>query len=377
MWDVYVCPIPYYEMNPDGTFGQMHDESVLYDKSLPLVDWRSYDPARRRPDAIFIHNPYDGDNFITSVHPDFYAARLYTCTDCLAYVPYFLLPGKFEKDFVPLPGVTLAHRVFVQNERIRQGYLKTLRSLGGEAEHVDWDSRIVAAGSPKTDAIIRCQETGVPIPPEWKKIIQGKKVLFFNTNVSMILKNTDHFLEHLQQIFEVIRSHKEFAVIWREHPLTTETLRSMRPQLAEDYLAERNRFVSERWGILDTSPSPYPAMTVSDCYFGAGGSLLVIYPMTGKPVMIADYLYPARISPEPITLREMLASASKRLLYLERNINSLDLFLSQISVFEAQREQRIERQSDLADYLDGTVGRRIFDHVKTYLDEIQNGGGGR
>ena len=37
---------------------------------------KEYDIEKRRPDVIYIHNPYDKGNFVTSVHPAFYSDEL-------------------------------------------------------------------------------------------------------------------------------------------------------------------------------------------------------------------------------------------------------------------------------------------------------------
>ena len=70
-WDAYVIPIPYYDKNPDGSLREMHYEGELYPQDVPVTDYRGYDFAVRRPDMIFIHNPYDNNNYVTSVAPFF------------------------------------------------------------------------------------------------------------------------------------------------------------------------------------------------------------------------------------------------------------------------------------------------------------------
>ncbi len=94
--DAYVIPIPYYDKNPDGTFGKMYDESAMYPDYVPVVNYNEYDFAARQPDMIFIHNPYDDANYVTSVHPFFYSENLKKYTDRLVYIPYFI-----EQEFEP------------------------------------------------------------------------------------------------------------------------------------------------------------------------------------------------------------------------------------------------------------------------------------
>ena len=91
--DAYVIPIPYYDKNADGSFAEMHYEGDLYPDYVPVTDWQAYDLKKRHPDVIFIHNPYDAFNYVTSVHPSFYSYELKKDTDCLVYIPYYTTTG--------------------------------------------------------------------------------------------------------------------------------------------------------------------------------------------------------------------------------------------------------------------------------------------
>lgn len=95
--DTYVIPIPYYDKNPDGSFKEEHYEGNQYPKDVPITHYDEYDLEARHPDVIYIHNPYDGLNLVTSVHPRFYAQNLKNFTDKLVYIPYFVL-GEVDPD---------------------------------------------------------------------------------------------------------------------------------------------------------------------------------------------------------------------------------------------------------------------------------------
>ena len=122
--DAYVIPIPYFDRNPDGSFGPMHDERHDYPDNVPVTDYESFDFAAHCPDMIFIHNPYDNSNYVTSVHPAFYSDKLKQYTEKLVYVPYFILAEvnleneeaiKGMAHFVTTPGVVNADKVVVQS----------------------------------------------------------------------------------------------------------------------------------------------------------------------------------------------------------------------------------------------------------------------
>ena len=65
--DVYCVPIPYYDKREDGSFGELHYEGGAYPKNIEILDYRVYNLEERHPDIIYIHNPYDDWNHVTSV----------------------------------------------------------------------------------------------------------------------------------------------------------------------------------------------------------------------------------------------------------------------------------------------------------------------
>ena len=65
--DAYVIPIPYFDKNPDGTVKEMHYEADEFPKYVTVTGYEEYDFQERHPDMVFIHNPYDDHNYVTSV----------------------------------------------------------------------------------------------------------------------------------------------------------------------------------------------------------------------------------------------------------------------------------------------------------------------
>lgn len=55
--DAYVVPIPYFDRNSDGSFGEKHYEGNLYPKYVPVTPYEEFDLEEHKPDMIFIHNP--------------------------------------------------------------------------------------------------------------------------------------------------------------------------------------------------------------------------------------------------------------------------------------------------------------------------------
>lgn len=362
--DVYVIPIPYFEKTPDGSPGKIYYEGEQYPEEVEITQYHNYNFEERKPDIIFIHNPYDDVNFVTSVFPFFFSEKLKEYTEKLVYIPYYVVPWSIGKHFVLVPGVMNADYVFVQSELIRKQYIRFLKEAMNVEEDEGIEEKIIALGSPKTDKILMENENRAKMPEEWNQKIGRRKVVFFNTNVSLLLNNGEYFIQNLRRIFHIFKMFQaEFVLLWREHPLTIETLHSMRPQLLEDYLKLRQEFKEQDYGILDESANPHTAMAVSDCYFGAGGSLVTLYSVTGKPMMLTAYHYPEEISEKEITKEELYTSLGNRTYYKEQNINALKLFLENYEEIAEWKKHRIEIISKKLANLDGTVGSKIYQYV--------------
>ncbi len=304
--DAYVIPIPYYDKNPDGSFRKMHCEDDQYPAYVPITKYDTFDFEKHRPDMIYIHNPYDGLNLVTSVHPFFYSEHLKKFTDQLIYIPYFVLgeikPEEEERiksmqHFCTTPGVYNADKVIVQSEDMRQVYIKVLMKESGDcsaAARKYWENKILGLGSPKYDKVACTIKEEVKIPEPWLDLIRRpdmswKKIILYNTSIAGLLKHNEKMLAKMNYVFDVFRKNQEEAVLlWRPHPLIESTLTSMRPQLWEAYKAMRNQYLAEGWGIYDDTADLDRAIAISDAYYGDGSSVVQLYQQTGKPVMIQN-----------------------------------------------------------------------------------------
>lgn len=301
--DAYVIPIPYFDKNPDGSFGQMHYEGDQYPKYVPISDYNAYDFEKRHPDVIFIHNPYDNLNLVTSVHPHFYSDNLKKITEKLIYIPYFILDerdldddAKIEgmKHYCMTPGVYNADKVIVQSENMRNIYIKVLTKQFGTNSRRVWEDKILGIGSPKIDKVVNTKKEELDIPKKWLEIIQKpdgswKKIIFYNTSVGALLENSEKMLEKMKDVFRVFKEKRnEVALLWRPHPLIKATISSMRPQLWQEYDKIVTNYIGEGWGIYDDSADMDRAVVLSDAYYGDGSSVARIYKATGKPVIIQN-----------------------------------------------------------------------------------------
>ncbi len=318
--DAYCVPIPYYDLNPDHSFGRFHYEGGEYPKNIEITDWREYDLEERKPDVIYIHNPYDDCNTVTSVHPRYYSANLKKYTQELVYIPYFVLL-EIEPDdqaavdgmkhFCFLPGIIHADKVIVQSEKMKQiyvnEYLKAAKENGLGGKHTDrklLEEKFLGLGSPKLDKVQNTKKEDLEIPQEWLKVIEKtdgswKKIIFYNTSIAALLEHKEKMLEKMEDVFRIFKENKaETALLWRPHPLIENTVKSMLPQLWEEYEKLVERYKAEGWGIYDDTADLDRAIVISDGYYGDKSSVLELYQKTGKPLMIQDVYVNSRFMKE-------------------------------------------------------------------------------
>lgn len=305
-----VVPIAYYERNPDGSLGEMHYEIDQYPKDVEVVPYEEYSLEKEKPDAIVIHNAYDDCNYVTSIHPQFYAKNLKKYTKLLIYTPYFVLGDiniddenavEKVKQFCFMPGVIAADKVILESEAVRRIYIdeyqKIARQCGFPSEYIEkkvLEEKFLGLGSPKFDKIAREQKTETAIPQAWMKYIQKpdgsrKKIVLYNNSITAFLRLGEDMLEKMEEIFQTFQEfEEEIALWWRPHPLIESTIRSMRPQLWEKYRKIVEKYRTEDWGIYDDTSELDRAIVAADAYYGDWSSLVYLFKQTGKPIMIVN-----------------------------------------------------------------------------------------
>lgn len=275
---VYCVPIPYYDMNPDHSFGKMHYEGYDYPDNIEITDWQKYDFESVKPDVIYTHNPYDNYNHVTSIHPRFYSANLKKYTDCLVYVPYYSTTGGMSEWQRLLPVYLHADYIVTQAPMFRDYFDERIP-----------DRKFLPFGSPKFDKIIhKCKNPSQP-PAEWKEKMEGRKVYFYNTSINGMLDDTEAFLKKLHYVFETFRGRDDACILWRPHPLLESTFDSMRPAYKAVYERIKRHYIENDIGIYDDTPDMTDAISWSDAYIGdSGTSVTSVFGIVGKPLFILN-----------------------------------------------------------------------------------------
>ncbi len=283
--DAYVVPIPYYDRKNDFSFGEMHYEGEDFPDYVPITHYNAYNLGTRHPDAIYIHNPYDECNYVTSVDPRFYSRVLKKHTDCLCYIPYFVVTDMVREHHCTTPACCYADKVFLQSESVRDTYIEVFTKIYGNS-FGDPKEKFVASGSPKFDKVANSKKEDFELPVEWKNLIGEKKVILYNTSVSSILRGDSAYIDKLKDVLNYFKTKNDVILWWRPHPLSTTTYDSMRPELLDEYLKLVEKYKDAGYGIYDDTPDLHRALACSDAYYGDRSSLVALYQLTGKPVLL-------------------------------------------------------------------------------------------
>ncbi len=151
--EVFVVPLPFYDRNPDWSFKTYFYEGEIFPEYVPITPYSDYNLEEIRPDIIYIHNPYDGDNFITSVHPNYYSDKLKEYTEQLIYIPYFSNSGKMGQVGAISSSYFNVDSIIIQSENVRDFFDKRIPS-----------EKLVALGTPKFDRVINICNNDIEVP---------------------------------------------------------------------------------------------------------------------------------------------------------------------------------------------------------------------
>lgn len=272
----YVVPIPYFDRNPDGTAGEMHYEGDLFPDDVPVVSYLEYDVKKHHPDAAYIHNPYDEFNYVTTVDPHYYSHELKKYVDILVYVPYYATSGGMSEAQASLSAYQHADYIVAQAPLFKCFFDASVP-----------DEKLIYMGSPKFDRVIRMCKNPGKLSESWEVFVNKRNIYFYNTSLGGMLENTELFLKKMNYVFETFLNHPEACLLWRPHPLLESTFKSMRPEFYQEFLALKEKFISDRIGIYDDTPDITETISHSYAYIGDGGtSVISLFGIAGKPIFL-------------------------------------------------------------------------------------------
>jgi hypothetical protein len=269
--DVYVVPIPYYTKNRDGSLGKRHYEGPDFPRYVPVLPFTKYNLKDRKPDIAYIHNPYDEGNHVTSVDPGYYCEEIKKYAGLLVYIPYYVsgtsglmlrTAASFRADY------TIAQSA----------------DIGADIAKVAGEKKVLSLGNPKVDAVVN-PIGEVNIPEEWQRIIAGRKVVFFNTHINGLINYPGAQIAKLRSVFSDFADRKDLVLLWRPHPFSADTIKSMRAGALQAYQQLVDEYKSNHIGIYDDSADFHAAFFAADAYYGDHSSLIQLFGFTGKPML--------------------------------------------------------------------------------------------
>lgn len=246
----YILPLPYYLM-PDK---QIVNEQDLFSEEgtldISMMQKISFD-------YLVIHYPYDGNNKVTSMLPEYYTAELRNYGKVI-FIPYSCTPGIFTRLHSGLANIDYA---FLCSEAECDAFIAEW------AEHgVDFSGRVFGYGSPKMDAIQKCS--------------CGSATLVINSLGPYLAAPFIKIQAYQRVITDEIDRGRN--VIFRPHPLLRQTIKSMRPDTEEAY----NEFVewckAQENVIYDETEDLEHALEQADYLVSDTSSVLEMWQSTGR-----------------------------------------------------------------------------------------------
>ncbi len=388
--DAYFIPIPYFDRTPEGTIGQMHCEAEgCYSDRILLTDWKTYRIQERHPDVIFIMNPYDEYNYITTVHPDFYASRLKDQTELLVYIPYYIHEESIDPIVGCLPGVLWADKVMVQSEKVREQYVSSMIREGKGITPETAGKKIEALGSPKTDNVITRKAEDYEIPKAWQRLLTpdgGKKkwVALYNLSVSCALAHSMEekqqcYLDKLRHVLGFFRTRNDVILWLRPHPLLGETFASVQPKMHEEYQNIIREYQEWGGGIYDDSAQLNRAVAWADACYGDSSSVNLLFQFVGKPVLLqrvedASEEFAVRKTRQQVKEQmELLIGDRERYHYFiygeasadgQKGEFALADFVEYMDVIREYGPAQSARYRACYANADATAGQKIYEYVK-------------
>ncbi|HTU30641.1 MAG TPA: hypothetical protein VMF07_14750 [Solirubrobacteraceae bacterium] len=272
--EAIVVPIPYADRLPNGDAGEWHLHLTDLPPEVSVTPFTEFDLKGTHPDVIYVHNPYDANNRVTTVAPQFYSSALRPHTDLLVYVPYYVSATAPGEHLYRSPSFELFDKVIAQSEEIDHAVIETWTS-----------SKVVPLGSPKFDYV---RTPGSAVPEDWAVKAEGRVVLLQLTSLAAMMNAPGEVVRKLHDVLDAVEASEDLALWWRPHPLERATVTSMIPQLDALYTAYQDRAARSDRVIVDTSLDLQRAIHNADAYFGHWSSVTELFGFTGKPMVIQE-----------------------------------------------------------------------------------------
>ena len=249
---VYCLPIPYYRMKGRRVVDRMDYEREYFSEAQPISLLEVVDL-----DYLVIHYPYDSNNVVTNMLPEYYTEQLKKYGEVI-YIPYTCTSGR---QFRVQPGIANVDYAFLPSEADAAAFVQEWAELG-----VDFSGRVFGYGSPKMDAMQKCS--------------CGSATLVINSLAPYLYAPFVRIDAYRRVITnEIGRGRK---VIFRPHPLLRQTIKSMRPDTEEAY-SQFIKWCNEQENVIvDETENLEQALEEADYLISDPSSVLEMWVSTGR-----------------------------------------------------------------------------------------------
>lgn len=364
-----VVPIPYFEANRQLNQWDTCYDGEKYPEDVPVVYFQDYLLGTKKPDLVFVHNPFDGNNHVTTVHPAYYSQEIKKHCGKMVYVPYYVNPGFLSDDYNELPLLYRADYIILQSEKMKE-----------TCKRFPYYNRVLPFGSPKFDKIIQLNNEKTDPPKEWNMDMTGRKKILLNTTLTDFLESGELLMAKLRRFFEKVVSMDNIVIIWRPHPLLKGTVKAMRPQFIEQYQQLIDYFNDNKVGVLDETADVSRAIAATDAYIGSHySSIMGLYEVCNKPV----FCFNSKVIFEPENEPERKRAQAEDVFKMNSEFSFFAGYETLEYTFEDFAEdlvgerlgkvlenQRIA-EANISNNLDGTCGKKVYEYLINEL--TQNG----
>lgn len=256
----YCLPLPYYRMkaNNEIDYVACDKDFFEYGQDISLLD-------EVPVDFVVIHYPYDGNNRVTRMLPEYHTDQLRKYGK-VVYIPYTCTSGR---QFRVQPGIANIDYAFLPNENDANDFIAEWKELG-----VDFTGRVFGLGSPKMDAMAKAIKT---------KHTKQKTTLIISSLAPFLYEPFIRMNRYKTAVSEELDA--GHRVIFRPHPLLKQTIKSMRPDTMDEY-NKLIEWIQSVGAVVDQTEYLEEALASADFLVSDPSSVLEMWISTGREFKI-------------------------------------------------------------------------------------------
>lgn len=237
---------------------------------IPSLGYDQYSLEEDCPELAFISQPYESCTL-----REFWPETIAKVTR-LVYLPYWipdLISENTQEALCQMPVYQYAWKVIGSSQSHYRYYAKHTPSGGGN---------MLVTGLPKADPVVHLRESGTNIPDSWKPVIDGRKVILWNTWYNYEASS----LKFFDKITEWFCRHNDCALIWRPHPMTETVTKLYYPKETFNRIHDCIAKVEGSNNMLiDAAPAYKASFWCSQAQISDFSSLMFQYLLMDKPVL--------------------------------------------------------------------------------------------